>query len=165
MTTIPPVTGSIGAQSGVRIDAYKAFQKAFAGGDLESAVRFAADDAVIVEPCSLPWGGVYHGVEGFRNLCLNIGSQFAEASLVVDHLIEFGDDGLIVIARLEGIAKRTRAAISEYYHEVIYFRGPDPARYTYARVNFNDDVRLLRAFGYDSFPDLTTPVPAPSAGR
>ena len=165
MTTISPGTDTVGAQSGVRIDAYRGFMQSFIDGDLESAVKFAADDAEIIEPCSLPWGDVYHGVDGFRNLCLNIGSQFAESRLVVDHLIEFGSDGLIVIAQLKGIAQGTRAEVSEYYHEVIYFRGPDPTRFTFARVNFNDDVRLIRAFGYDTFPDLTTPVPFPSQGK
>ena len=70
-----------------------------------------------------------------------------------------------MIAQLKGIAKGTRAEVSEYYHEVIYFRGPDRTRFTFARVNFNDDVRLIRAFGYDTFPDLTTPVPFPSQGK
>jgi hypothetical protein len=36
-------------------------------------------------------------------------------------------------------------------------RRPDPSRFTLARVCFNDDVRLLRALGYDSLPDQRVP--------
>ena len=45
MTTISPGTDTVGAQSGVRVDAYRRFMQSFIDGDLESAVKFAADDA------------------------------------------------------------------------------------------------------------------------
>jgi ketosteroid isomerase-like protein len=149
-----------GRQEGVRAAAYRRCIDGFNRGDVDAAAAFADDNAVIHEVSSLPWGGLFHGADGFRKLVINLGAQFAEGELVLEHLVEFGDNGLFIIARMVGRAKGTMAPIDEYYHEVMFFEGEDPARFTFARICFADDVRILRALGYDSFPDQTVASPA-----
>lgn len=146
---------------GARASGYRRCIDAFNCGDVAEAALFADDNVVIYEVTSLPWGGTYHGAEGFRRLVLNLASQFYEARLDIEHLIEFEPNGLFIIARMIGRAKSTMAPIDEYYHEVMHFDGDDPARFTQARICFADDVRLLRAFGHDRFPDQTLAAPMP----
>lgn len=152
-------TSVMSRPEGARASGYRRCIDAFNRGDVDEAALFADDNAVVYEVTSLPWGGTYHGAEGFRRLVLNLASQFYDASLDIEHLIEFEPNGLFIIARMVGRAKGTMAPINEYYHEVMHFDGDDPARFTEARICFADDIRLLRAFGYDRFPDQTVKAP------
>ena len=89
---------------GENADAIKERWADFANGDLDGAVSTTEDNAEIVLPDTLPWGGTYTGPEGFKEMILKFLSNFESVDPKPTDFIE-GDDGETVIVVVEGVGK------------------------------------------------------------
>jgi ketosteroid isomerase-like protein len=83
------------------------FNDLLGSGQLEEAIALLDPAVVVREPRGLPYGGEYHGEEGFRRLAARL-AEFAPMPLRV----EYFDAGDVVIARMSArfTAKSGRAA-------------------------------------------------------
>ena len=70
---------------------------AAARGDIEAFVGAASEDLVLEEPAFLPFGGTYHGREGFAAMLTKAATVLDVSSLTVDHIIAEGDQAFGVI--------------------------------------------------------------------
>ena len=147
---------------GARMEAYRKLIDAIKAGDMETATSLEAEDVEINEVASLPWGGTRRGRQGGLEIGANLASQFETSETTIEHMAEFDDDGLFVLARMRGVAKKTLSPIDEYYFEVLWYN--EDLQFYKQRIAFGDDVRLLRALGYTTFPDQRVPVPYPYHG-
>lgn len=68
-------------------DMYEAAKR----GDLDSFVAALAPDVVVIEPAFLPYGGSYHGADGFLSLFARLADTFDVPSLSVERVIADGD--------------------------------------------------------------------------
>jgi uncharacterized protein len=71
-------------------------------GELEEAAAMMSDDFVLYEPPALPYGGTYHGPQGFFEIMGKINELF-EPSLAKP--LEYLDAGNPVIIKLTGAFK------------------------------------------------------------
>ena len=63
---------------GANADTVRSGWDAFAQGDLDTAVATTSEQAKIVIPDSLPWGGTYTGPDGFKEMIGKFLSNFDE---------------------------------------------------------------------------------------
>jgi uncharacterized protein len=76
----------------------------FASGDLDGAVSTTDENAEIVMPETLPWGGTYKGPEGFKEMIQKFLSNFESVDPKPTEFLE-ADDGETVIVTVEGVGK------------------------------------------------------------
>jgi ketosteroid isomerase-like protein len=86
---------------GANADTVKSGWDAFAQGDLDAAVATTSEQAKIVIPESLPWGGTYTGPDGFKEMIGKFLSNFDEVSPAPQEFIEA--DGGRVIVTVSGV--------------------------------------------------------------
>ena len=86
---------------GANADAVKSGWDAFARGDMDAATATTSDSAEIIVPESLPWGGTYHGPDGFKEMIGKLVSNFDEMSPKPQQFLEA--DGDHVIVTVEGV--------------------------------------------------------------
>ena len=55
-------------------DTIRQFYRFIESGRFDEAIGMLAEDVVIREPADLPYGGEYHGIDGFRELMGRIGA-------------------------------------------------------------------------------------------
>lgn len=90
---------------------------AFARGDLETAASFFSDKLVLHEPESLPYGGVYSGLQEVGSIVSQIARRLDLSKLTIERLVGDGDDVVaLVTASWNGDnGKRTEARLSEWF--------------------------------------------------
>jgi ketosteroid isomerase-like protein len=76
----------------------------FAKGDIDGAVSTTDENAEIVMPETLPWGGTYQGPEGFKEMIQKFLSNFESVDPKPTSFLE-ADDGETVIVTVEGVGK------------------------------------------------------------
>jgi uncharacterized protein len=81
---------------------------AFGRGDLDTVAAAVSDNAEIVFPDSLPWGGTHVGPDGFRQVLEDITSRFADFKAKPEMVLGADDDHVAVVARAEGRGKGGR---------------------------------------------------------
>jgi hypothetical protein len=86
---------------GANADTVKSGWDAFAQGDLDAAVATTSEQAKIVIPESLPWGGTYTGPDGFKEMIGKFLSNFDSVSPAPQEFIEA--DGGRVIVTVSGV--------------------------------------------------------------
>jgi ketosteroid isomerase-like protein len=86
---------------GANADTVKSGWDAFAQGDLDAAVATTSEQAKIVIPQSLPWGGTYTGPDGFKEMIGKFLSNFDSVSPAPQEFIEA--DGGRVIVTVSGV--------------------------------------------------------------
>jgi ketosteroid isomerase-like protein len=89
---------------GENADAVKARWDDFGKGDLDAAVSTTNEDAEIVMPETLPWGGTYKGPDGFKEMIQKFLSNFESVDPKPTAFLE-ADDGETVIVIVEGVGK------------------------------------------------------------
>ena len=89
---------------GANADTVKSGWDAFADGDMDAAVSTTNEQAKIVIPESLPWGGTYTGPEGFKEMIQKFLSNFESVDPNPTAFLE-ADDGETVIVVVEGGGK------------------------------------------------------------
>ena len=81
---------------GANADTVKSGWDAFADGDMDAAVSTTSDQAKIVIPESLPWGGTYTGPAGFKEMIGKFVSNFDEVHPEPQQFLE-ADDGHVLV--------------------------------------------------------------------
>jgi ketosteroid isomerase-like protein len=89
-------------EMGENADAVKARWDDFGKGDLDAAVSTTSEDAEIVMPETLPWGGTYRGPDGFKEMIEKFLSNFETVDPRPTAFYE-ADDGETVIVTVEGV--------------------------------------------------------------
>ena len=89
---------------GENADAVKARWDDFGKGDLDGAVSTTEEDAEIVIPETLPWGGTYRGPDEFKEMIQRFLSYFESVDPRPTAFLE-ADDGETVIVTVEGVGK------------------------------------------------------------
>jgi ketosteroid isomerase-like protein len=80
---------------GQNADTVRTAWDAFLNADLEGSAATTADDAEIVIPETLPWGGTYHGPDGLKEMIMKLLGSVAEARPEPKAFLET-DDGHVV---------------------------------------------------------------------
>jgi uncharacterized protein len=88
---------------GANADTVKNGWEAFAKGDMDAAVETTSDSAEIIVPETLPWGGTYHGPDGFKEMIGKLVSNFDEMNPQPQEFLEA--DGDHVIVTVAGVGK------------------------------------------------------------
>jgi ketosteroid isomerase-like protein len=91
------------------VDVIQGLWDAFGKGDLDKAVAGIADDAEVVFPESLPWGGSHRGPEGFRDALATLVASFDSFSAKPEKILGADDDHVTVITRATGKTKNGKA--------------------------------------------------------
>jgi ketosteroid isomerase-like protein len=89
---------------GENADAVKARWDDFGKGDVDAAVSTTDENAEIVIPETLPWGGTYRGPDGFKEMIQKFLSEFESVSPKPIAFLE-ADDGETVVVVVEGVGK------------------------------------------------------------
>jgi uncharacterized protein len=89
---------------GENADAVKARWDDFGKGDVDAAVSTTDEDAEIVIPETLPWGGTYRGPDGFKEMIQKFLSEFESVDPKPTAFLE-ADDGETVVVIVEGTGK------------------------------------------------------------
>ena len=87
------------------VDVIQSAWDAFGRGDIDKATSVADPSAEFVAPESLPWGGTYHGPEGFADLLASVVSNFEKFEAKPEKVLGADDDHVVVVARLSGRTK------------------------------------------------------------
>jgi uncharacterized protein len=91
-------------EMGENADAVKARWEDFGKGDLDGAVSTTEENAAIVLPETLPWGGTYRGPEEFKEMIQKFLSYFESVDPRPTAFLE-ADDGETVIVTVEGVGR------------------------------------------------------------
>jgi ketosteroid isomerase-like protein len=81
------------------IDVVRALYAAGAQGDFATVVALLDPEVEIIEPDSLPFGGVYRGLSGFQQAMAAIAGTFADFQAIPEHYLA-GDDHVAVLTRV-----------------------------------------------------------------
>lgn len=84
------------------------FIEAFKQGKVEVQHSLVHPDVIFHSPESLPYGGMWHGIDGWKNMKQAIGEVWSELELTIRHLVGAdNDDCFIVIADLKARSRKT----------------------------------------------------------
>lgn len=89
-----------------KLATFEALQQALGAHDLEGIHDCLADDFVLHEPPALPFGGDFHGAEGYVELVRQIQSYF-EVELLSSKMTEARDDLLLCELRIRFKSRQT----------------------------------------------------------
>ena len=81
------------------VDVIQTAWDAFVRGDIDKATSVADPNAEFVAPASVPWGGTYHGPEGFRELLASIVGNFDKFEAKPEKVLGADDDHVVVVAK------------------------------------------------------------------
>lgn len=87
------------------------FYQALLAGDIDRASAYLADDLVLREAGSLPFGGVHHGRENFFKAVGGAGELIDLNDLKLEHLLVDGDRVAVLVA----IRSRLNADAGQQY--------------------------------------------------
>jgi len=114
----------------------------FAHGDLDGAVSTTDENAEIVLPDTLPWGGTYRGPEGFKEMIQKFLSNFESVDPKPTQFLD-ADDGETVIVTVEGVGK-TKSGNELSGKSVWLYKVNDDGKLTYAEF-FGDTAQARDA--------------------
>ena len=86
-------------------DVVRSFWEAFGRRDLDGAMAHADDDAEIVVPETVPWGGTYLGPGGFGEMMGGVLGHFEEFRPSPESFLETEEDQVTVPVNVQGRAK------------------------------------------------------------
>jgi ketosteroid isomerase-like protein len=92
----PEASFERGGEMGANADTIQTLWEAFGRRDIEEATSGVADDAEIVVPKTLPWGGTYRGPDGFKEMIGKVLGIFEEFSPQPQAFLEADDDHVVV---------------------------------------------------------------------
>jgi ketosteroid isomerase-like protein len=124
------------------VDVIQGAWDAFRRGDIEGATAVADPSAELVAPETLPWGGTYHGPEGFRELFATIVQHFDKFEPKPEKVLGADDDHVVVLAHITGRTKKGQD-VDSYAVWLYKMRNGQVVR---ADV-FADTARMLEALG------------------
>ena len=124
------------------VDVIQTAWDAFGRGDIDKATSVADPNAEFVAPESVPWGGTYHGPEGFRELLSNIVGNFDKFEAKPEKVLGADDDHVVVVARFTG---RTKGG-EDVEGEVVWLYKMRNGQVMRGDA-FTDTARLLEALG------------------
>jgi ketosteroid isomerase-like protein len=113
------------------LDVKAKFQKAVFAGDFAGALPFVDPEFSLVEPDSLPYGGVYRGLEAFKRALQAIRASFQNTGQ--DHVASYftdDPDRHIVEMQVRGKLVATGQAIESRVFELWEFRNGKVLRIT-----------------------------------
>jgi len=87
------------------VDVIQTAWDAFGRGDIEKATSVADPSAEFSAPDSLPWGGTYHGPEGFADLLASVVGNFEKFQAKPEKVLGADDDHVVVVARFTARTK------------------------------------------------------------
>lgn len=90
---------------------YAAFEKR----DLQSMLLLLSRDIELVHSAELPWGGIYQGHDGFRELLSTVEGHLS-ARVLIERLIDAGDK-VVAVGRTVG---KTRATNLEFDVPIVH---------------------------------------------
>ena len=88
---------------GANAETVRSGWNAFADGDMDAAVSTTSEQAKIVIPESLPWGGTYTGPAGFKEMIGKFVSNFDEVHPEPQQFLEA--DGGHVLVTVSGVGR------------------------------------------------------------
>jgi uncharacterized protein len=124
------------------VDVIQTAWDAFGRGDIDKATSVADPSAEFVAPDSLPWGGTYHGPEGFAELLAAVVGNFDKFEAKPEKVLGADDDHVVVVARLTG---RTKAG-QDVENEVVWLYKMRNGQVVRGDA-FTDTARLRDALG------------------
>jgi ketosteroid isomerase-like protein len=124
------------------VELIESLWEAFGRGDLDTVVEGVAEDAEIVFPESVPWGGSNVGPDGFRQVLVDLYSRFAEFKAKPEMILGADDDHVVVVASLSGRGKGGARLVSRVVW-LYRLRGGKVIR----GEAFPDTARILDALG------------------
>jgi uncharacterized protein len=86
-------------------DVVRSFWEAFGRRDLDDAIARVDDDAEIVIPETVPWGGEYRGPGGFKEMMGGVLGEFEDFRPSPESFLEAEDDQVAVPVNVQGRAK------------------------------------------------------------
>ncbi len=87
------------------VDVIQTAWDAFGRGDIDKATSVADPSAEFFAPQSLPWGGTYHGPEGFKELLGKIVGNFDKFDAKPEKVLGADDDHVVVVVRFTARTK------------------------------------------------------------
>lgn len=90
---------------GANAEVVRSGWEAFARQDLDAATENMDDGAEIVVPETLPWGGTYHGPDGFKEMIGSFTSHLEEFRPTPEAFLEADNDHVVVPVDVEGRTK------------------------------------------------------------
>jgi len=93
---------------GANADVVKSFWEAFGRRDFDDAISNVGNEAEIVVPETVPWGGAYRGPEGFREMMQGVTGTFEEFRPQPEAFIEAEGDNVVVPVNVQGRGKSGR---------------------------------------------------------
>ena len=98
------------------VDVIQTMWDAFGRGDIEKATSVADPSAQFAAPETLPWGGTYHGPEGWADLLVSVVGNFDKFEAKPEKVLGADDDHVVVVARMTG---RTKSG-QDVEHNVVW---------------------------------------------
>jgi ketosteroid isomerase-like protein len=80
--------------------------EAFSRADVDAAAGAIADEAEIVFPDTVPWGGTYRGPDGFREAVSGMLSRVGDFRAKPEMILGADDDHVVVVANITGRGQR-----------------------------------------------------------
>ena len=124
------------------VDVIQTAWDAFGRGDIDKATSVADPNAEFVAPASVPWGGTYHGPEGFRELLASIVGNFDKFEAKPEKVLGADDDHVVVLARFTA---RTKGG-EDVEGEAVWLYKMRNGQVVRGDA-FTDTARLLEALG------------------
>jgi ketosteroid isomerase-like protein len=98
----------MGSREEANIGVVKRFYEILAGGDRDGAyATLVADDCVLYEAETLPYGGVYHGRDLMQRTLEGVIRRFDEFEFEIFNYLAGGDE-VVVHLRIAGVGRESR---------------------------------------------------------
>ena len=102
----------MGKQEEDNVALVKSFYEHLANGDRDGAyANVMAEDCVLHEADSLPYGGVYHGRPLMKDVLRNVVARFDEFEVEIRNYLAGGDE-VVVHLHLAGVGRESRKPFS-----------------------------------------------------
>ena len=88
------------------IEAVQTALKAALAGDYDRLPALIAEDFVIYEAESLPFGGVFRGIQGYIECMQGLNNFWANKGLASPEFFAAGDDMVLILSVFDGYIKR-----------------------------------------------------------
>ncbi len=84
------------------VDVIQGIWDAFGNGDVDKAANHFADDAEVMAPDPLPWGGTHVGPDGFRDFADLLNGSFKDLKVRPAKILGSDDNHVTVLAHASG---------------------------------------------------------------
>ncbi|MCB2077848.1 MAG: nuclear transport factor 2 family protein [Novosphingobium sp.] len=98
----------MGKQEEENVAIVKRFYQYLADGDRDGAYKnIMAEDCVLHEAASLPYGGIYHGRDHMKDVLASVTGRFDEFEVEIYNYLAGGDE-VVVHLRIAGVGRVSR---------------------------------------------------------